>query len=104
MLPDDIRRLILEFHDEFGIWKLRMHTNLVIKSAFRACQHTNAFDRELFGNLGIDYSYAREVEWHNLMCYMQVYDRQMQRIKEYSLPIYRLWASIEPGLTVVPWD
>ena len=100
MIPDDIKRLILEFHDEFGIWKLKILTNLVVKSAFRACGHTNAFDRELFGELHIDYSYTREIEWHNLMSYMLLYDRQMQRIKAYHLPIHRLWAD----LTVVPWD
>ena len=100
MLPDDIKRLILEFHDEFEIWKLRFHINLIVKSAFRACGHTNALDRELFGAMHIDYSYTREIEWYNLMSYMKLYDRQMQRIKEYGLPICRLWTD----LTVVPWD
>ena len=83
MLPTDIERLIMEFHDEYDISKKRFHLNLVFKSAFKEYS---------------DYWVASPDHWHVLLYFMHMFDKRLKRVLENNDCYSQLWTG------VVPWD
>ena len=96
MLPEDIRRLILEFHDSYDIMKKRTHVNLIIKSAFRECVAQNKFECELYEMLGN--LRPCKVRWTMLLIFLDTFDKRLKKILENESCYSKLWTG------VVPWD
>ena len=82
MLPTDIERLIMEFHDEFDVSTKRFHLNLVFKSAF--CEFR-----------GLD---ILEDHWCVLLYFMNMYDKRLKKLLANNDCYSKLWTG------VVPWD
>ena len=83
MLPTDIERLIMEFHDEYDISKKRFHLNLVFRSAFKEYR---------------DYLIAPTDHWYVLLFFMNKFDKRLKRVLENNDCYSQLWTG------VVPWD
>ena len=92
MLPTDIERLIMEFHDEFDISTKRFHLNLVFKSAFCEYQSKNKF--RTFLDLVIE----PNDHWYVLFYFLNMYDKRLKKLLNNNNCYSKLWTG------VVPWD
>ena len=84
MLPADIERLIMEFHDEFDVSTKRFHLNLVFKSAF--CEFRS-----------LDILEPRD-HWFVLLYFMNMFDNRLKTVLNNNDCYSKLWTG------VVPWD
>ena len=101
-LPEDIEKLIWEFHDEHLTWKKRYNMNLVVKTAFGEHCRMRLLRQELYDELS--QFTTREVDFHLLMNHMKHYDRLMTRITRENLPYHMLWTLVRAGKTAfIPW-
>ena len=85
MLPTDIERLIMEFHDEYDIITKRFHLNLVFKTAFKEFESQYAI-------IGLN------DQWIILLHFLKRYDRRLQEVLNNTECYSKLWTG------VVPWD
>ena len=88
MLPTDIERLILEFHDEYDVSTKRFHMNLVFKSAFKLYRVQNNFD----------YVIETDEHWYVLLHFLNMFDKRLMKIIHNNTCYSSLWTG------VVPWD
>ena len=94
MLPTDIERLIMEFHDEYDIITKRFHLNLVFKTAFREFkrQQVDLTTSGLTTIIGFNYKLII------LLHFLKRYDRRLQEVLNNTECYSKLWTG------VVPWD
>ena len=84
MLPTDIERLIMEFHDEYDISQKRFRMNLVFKSAFKQYRSEAIFEPE--------------EHWYVLLFFLDKFDKRLRLVIENKDCYSKLWTG------VVPWD
>ena len=96
MLPLDLKNLIMEYHDEFDVWKKRLHVKRIIKSAFAEWRRSVKIEHllyEIFSDM-----HPAKIQWVRLTALLNIYDKRLIKIKNNKSCYSQIWTGC------VPWN